>query len=84
MPYKAPQNPNHLLDGVILHLGIKNDAALSRLLSLAPPVISKIRHQHLPVSPGVLLKLYDASGLSIETLRALLYHQPSSDTDANA
>lgn len=74
MPYKAPQNPNYLLDGVIRHLDLKNDAALSRTLHLAPPVISKMRHARLPVSPGILLKLYDASGLSIEALRTLLYH----------
>lgn len=73
MPYKGPQHPNELLDAVLAKCNLRNDAALARKLDLAPPVISKIRHMKLKISPGILLKLYDASGLSIETLRALLY-----------
>jgi hypothetical protein len=45
-------DPNNLLDTLIKHLHLKNDAALSRALEVAPPVISKIRHRRLPV--GVL------------------------------
>ena len=37
-------DPNRLLDTLIRHLNLKNDAALSRALEVAPPVISKIRH----------------------------------------
>ncbi len=42
-------NPNHLLDILLGKMQLKNDAALSRLLEVAPPVISKIRHHRLPV-----------------------------------
>jgi len=42
-------NPNRLLDTLIERLRLKNDAALSRALEVAPPVISKIRHGRLPV-----------------------------------
>lgn len=42
-------DPNRLLDTLIVHLNLKNDAALSRALEVAPPVISKIRHNRLPV-----------------------------------
>ena len=34
-------NPNRLLDTLIENLRLKNDAALSRALEVAPPVISK-------------------------------------------
>ena len=33
-------DPNHLLDSLIEKLNLKNDAALSRALEVAPPVIS--------------------------------------------
>ena len=42
-------DPNNLLDSLIEKLHLKNDAALSRALEVAPPVISKIRHRRLPV-----------------------------------
>ena len=40
-------DPNNLLDTLIKQLHLKNDAALSRALEVAPPVISKIRHRRL-------------------------------------
>ncbi len=40
-------DPNNLLDTLIEKLHLKNDAALSRALEVAPPVISKIRHRRL-------------------------------------
>lgn len=70
------QNPNHLLDAVLDYMNLKNDAALARLLGIAPPIISKIRHYKTAVSPRFLLRLYDATGLSIPTLRTLLYTTP--------
>ena len=42
-------DPSHLLDTLRERMQLKNDAALSRLLEVAPPVISKIRHRALPV-----------------------------------
>jgi hypothetical protein len=41
-------NPNHLLDILLGKMQLKNDAALSRMLEVAPPVISKIRHHRRP------------------------------------
>lgn len=73
MPHKATQNPNYFLDSLLVHMKLKNDAALARFIEVAPPVISKLRHQVLPVSARLLIKLHDASGLSIAELRDLLY-----------
>ncbi|MCE2832276.1 MAG: hypothetical protein LW709_09535 [Oxalobacteraceae bacterium] len=50
-------DPNNLLDSLIEKLHLKNDAALSRALEVAPPVISKIR---------------EVSNLSIRDLRVLM------------
>jgi hypothetical protein len=77
MPRKKPdpqtQNPKALLDKLLEILGCKNDAALCRVMDVQPPVISKMRHGHLPVSATFLIKSHDATGLSINDLRALLY-----------
>jgi len=65
-------DPNRLLDTLIDKLQLKNDAALSRALSVAPPLISKIRHQRLPVGASMLIRMHEATGLSITELRALM------------
>lgn len=65
-------NPNHLLDVLIATLLLKNDAALSRKLDVASPVISKIRHHRLPVGASLLIRMHEVSGLSIRDLRDLM------------
>ncbi|WP_217619494.1 hypothetical protein, partial [Achromobacter sp. GbtcB20] len=51
---------------------MKNHAALSRALEVAPPVISKIRHNTLPIGATILLRMHEISDLSIRELRALM------------
>ena len=65
-------DPNTLLEQLIAHLGLKNDAALSRILEVAPPVISKIRHGKLPVGASLLIRMHEVSGMSIRDLRSLM------------
>ncbi|CAH0281144.1 hypothetical protein SRABI118_03782 [Massilia sp. Bi118] len=65
-------NPNRLLDTLLQNMRLKNDAALSRILELAPPIISKIRHQRLPVSASVLIRMHEVTELSIRDLRFLM------------
>ncbi|WP_395826534.1 hypothetical protein [Collimonas sp.] len=65
-------DPNHLLDSLIDKLHLKNDAALSRSLEVAPPVISKIRHRRLPVGASLLIRMHEVSDLTIRELRALM------------
>lgn len=68
-------DPNNLLDTLIDKLDLKNDAALSRALEVAPPVISKIRHRSLPVGASMLIRMHEVSGLSIKDLRMLMGDQ---------
>jgi hypothetical protein len=68
----ANYNPNRLLDTLIENLHLKNDAALSRALEVAPPVISKIRHHRLPVGASLLIRMHEVSDLSIRDLRYLM------------
>ena len=65
-------DPNNLLDTLIEKLHLKNDAALSRALEVAPPVISKIRHRRLPVGASLLIRMHVVSDLSIRELRTLM------------
>lgn len=65
-------DPDNLLDKLIAKLNLKNDAALSRALEVAPPVISKIRHKRLPVGASLLIRMHEVSDLSIKELRDLM------------
>ena len=65
-------DPNNLLDTLIEKLHLKNDAALSRALEVAPPVISKIRHRRLPVGASLLIRMHEVSDLTIRELRTLM------------
>jgi hypothetical protein len=72
LPEGAEYDPNRVLDAIISKLKLKNDAALSRVLEVAPPVISKIRHSTLPIGATILLRMHEASDFSIRELRALM------------
>lgn len=65
-------DPDNLLDTLIEQLHFKNDAALSRALEVAPPVISKIRHRRLPIGASLLIRMHEISNLSIKELRAFM------------
>lgn len=65
-------SPNRLLNTLIENLGLKNDAQLCRALEVAAPVISKIRHNRLPVGASMLIRMHEVSGLSIRDLRYLM------------
>jgi len=65
--------PQHdLLDILKDELDLKNDAALAEELDIPPPVLSKIRHGKLAINATHILKIYDATGWSIEKIRGYL------------
>jgi len=63
---------NAFLDKIINHFRLKNDAALSRKLEVAPPVISKIRHGRLPVGASLLIRVHEITDISISDLKQVL------------
>ena len=65
-------NPDNLLDALIEKLGLKNDAALARVLEVAPPLLSKIRHRRLPIGAALLIRMHEVSGLPVRDLRNLM------------
>jgi plasmid maintenance system antidote protein VapI len=65
-------DPDALFDAIIKQLNLRNDAGLSRILNVAPPVISKIRHRKLTIGASLLVRMNEVTGLSIKALRALM------------
>jgi plasmid maintenance system antidote protein VapI len=71
-PEQITYDPERLLDTLIEKLQLKNDAALSRALEVAPAFISKLRRRVNPVGASTLLRMHEVSGISIRELRDLL------------
>ena len=65
-------NPNRVLDAIIEKLQLKNDAALSRALEVAPPVISKIRHNTLPIGATILIRMHELSGMAVRDMQSIM------------
>lgn len=66
-----PNKPHLLLDTLTQRLQLKNDAALSRALEVAPPVISKIRHRVISFGDSILLRTHDITGIEVRDLLKL-------------
>lgn len=64
-----------LIEGLKHLNGLKNDAELARLLKVAPPVISKLRNNKLPIGDGMLIKIHDTFNMSVKEIRALYQEQ---------
>jgi plasmid maintenance system antidote protein VapI len=60
-----PSPINALFDKIILAMQLKNDAALSRELEVAPPVVSKLRHARLTLGPSMAIKIHKLTGMPI-------------------
>lgn len=61
-----------LLDTLKEKYGLKNDAAISRALEVAPPVISRIRNGKLEPSSDIILKIHEKLGMPVSDIRACL------------
>lgn len=66
------QSASQLLDALIQRLELKNDAALSRLLEVEAPTISKIRNGKLHIGASMLLRMHEVSHLSVKELRTMM------------
>jgi len=62
----------HFMNVLVKTLHLKNDAALSRLLEVAPPVISKIRSGKLKIGATMVIKIHEVSDMSIERIKQFL------------
>ena len=65
-------DPDNLLDVLREMLQLKNDVELSRVLGVAPPHISSIRHRRLAIGARLLIRMHEVSGINIRDLRVLM------------
>ena len=63
---------NTLLDALLERGKLKNDAALCRLLQIAPPRVSKIRHGRILPSSDFLLRIHEVFNIPMIEIRQLL------------
>ncbi len=64
--------PHDLLDILKDELEIKSDSKLAKELNITKPNLSKIRHGKMKVTALHILRIYDATGWSIEKIRGYL------------
>ena len=67
-----PKQDHALLDAIIVEFHLHNDASLANFLGVAPSMISKLRSRSLSVTGDTVLRVYDRTGWSIETIRKLI------------
>lgn len=65
-------NPQAFIHAIKTHLNLKNDAAVARALQFTPPVISKLRHKSMPVTPLIMLRVIEATGWTVKQARKAL------------
>lgn len=74
-----PQYPNILLNHLLAMLNLRNDAQLAKRLGIHQTQMSRFRNQSgrtFELTPGHILAIYDATGLSVERVREILYQRP--------
>ncbi|MGX9729982.1 transcriptional regulator [Janthinobacterium sp. NFX145] len=61
-----------LVERLLAYMGLRNDACLARELGVPPFAISKLRRGNAALDTDMLIRMHEASGLSIGELRALI------------
>ena len=61
-----------LVERLLAYMALHNDACLARELGVPPFAISKLRRGSTSLDTDMLIRMHEASGLSIGELRALL------------
>jgi len=67
----APRLPHPLFDRIIEIYNLKNDAALARALKMPPANLSRYRMRYRPIRAHVILRIHDATGWPIKTIKEL-------------
>jgi len=75
-PLKRPRNaikyPHALFDYIKARHELKSDTALSYLIAVSSPELSRIRKGVSPITSRMILSIYDGTGMTIEEIRELL------------
>lgn len=65
-------NSGKLFDPIINEQGLKSDAALTRLIDLGAPVISKIRHGNQAIWSATILRVNEKLAMAVGRIRELI------------
>lgn len=63
---------NRLLNKLRDDYNLKNDAALARYLGTPAPIISKWRHDLVPVSAHFIIVIHEKTGMSVAEVKSYL------------
>lgn len=61
-----------LLDHLISHYSLKNDAGLVRRLGTSGPYLSKMRNNRQPFGPAFILRTHEEFDMPIKEIKAML------------
>ncbi len=65
-------DPAHLLDVLQGLLGVASDAALAQQLEVTAASMLLLRRRRIPLTAGMLIRMSDFSGVSVDSLRTIL------------
>ena len=68
----AAYDPGRLLDHLLLNLNLAKDNDLARILKMDKRLLSMVRQRRQAISGSMLLRMQEATGLTIVELRCLL------------
>ena len=68
----AAYDPGRLLDHLLLNLNLAKDNDLARILKMDKRLLSMVRQRRQAISGSMLLRMQEATGLTIVELRSLL------------
>lgn len=69
---RATSEDHPLLDYLRKYARVKNDAALARLLGVKPPMLSKMRHRTLSVTPAFILRVHEEFDIPVAQIRKVM------------
>lgn len=63
--------PEVLLNIMAKNLKVRSDASLARYLGVGAPMICRIRQKKMAINGNILVRMHDASGVSLDELRRI-------------
>lgn len=69
---KVEQNAANLFDTVIEEAGLKNDAALAKMLGILPSQLCNIRAKRVKLGPTIIVRLMESHPISLRRINDLL------------
>ena len=65
------EQSNALIDYLLERFNLGTDAALARMMELQPPVISKMRHGKMSLTPSFILKVHDTFDIPVKEIKQI-------------